>query len=370
LPGRAGLLLTGMLILSACATQQLEEFTPPPLQHSGPETEIADVDVLEVSPQMEEFLKRHILIYPDSSTRFDLLTQAVSSFGILDFHYDAAFTSTSAETFARHSGNCVGFANMMVALARRAGLKARYQEILRRPVWSSHEEDTVLLVKHINVLMDKRQYTYVVDASGIEFNPSSRRRTISDSYAKALYLNNIGAEALLKNDLPTAYAYMVKAIQTEPKATDPLVNLGVVYGRNDQLDDARLVFERVLQIDEYEYSALSNLYEIYLLQEDMEAVARLEPRVENYRMKNPYYLLKLSDEALEMNRYEESISLLKSAIKKKKDDHQLYFALAKSQYLSGNTSAAEDSLMRARRVAPGDMLAYYDRPLDELLAEK
>ncbi len=49
--------------------------------------------------------------------------------------------------------------------------------------------------------------------------PTSRRRIIDDSHAKALYLNNIAVESLLENDLPTAYAYMTSAIEAESVAT-------------------------------------------------------------------------------------------------------------------------------------------------------
>jgi tetratricopeptide (TPR) repeat protein len=103
---------------------------------------------------------------------------------------------------------------------------------------------------------------------------------------------------------------------------------------------------------------------------DVESAAGLAPRVEKYRRNNPYYLLKLSDEALELDQYEESISLLESAIRKKKNDHHLHFALAKTQYLSGETAAAENSLSRARELAPQDMLAIYSRPLNELVVEE
>jgi len=115
---------------------------------------------------------------------------------------------------------------------------------------------------------------------------------------------------------------------------------------------------------------LSNLYEVYIEQEDFESAAELETRVERYRSKNPYYLLKLSDEALELDQFEESISLLQRAIRKKNDDHKLHFALAKTQYLSGEVVEAESSLMRARELAPEDMVVYYDRPLGELVSEQ
>ena len=369
LPGRLILLLAGMLLLAACASQQISNLEPPPLLHAGPEVQVADVDVLAVSPAMEEFLERYILPYPNRHTRLTLLTNAVSTNGVLGFVYDDGLTLTSAEAFDTHAGNCIGFANMLVALARRAGLNAEYQEVFRQPEWYSRE-DTVLLVKHINVVLESAGYTYVMDVSGVRFSPNVRRRIINDDYAKALYLNNIGAESLIKNDLPTAYAYMAKAIKTEPVLADSWVNMGVVLGRNEQLDDAAFALRTALEIDSYEYAAASNLYEVYIAQGDLESAAQLEDKVEKYRRNNPYYLLQLSEEALVENRYEESIKLLQKAIKKKNNDHMLHFAMAKTQYLSGETEAAESSLSLARELAPENKLTYYDRPLGELVAEQ
>ena len=287
--------------------------------------------------------------------------------GNLGFEYDETRTMTASEAFETRSGNCVAFSNMIVALARRAGLGAEYQEVFLRPVWSDHLDDTVLLVKHVNVVVKSRRFSWAIDITGVKIHPNDPRRLIDDSYAKALYLNNIAVDALLRNDLPPAYAYMRSAIEANSEVVDPWVNLGVVYGRNDQLDDAVLAFRQALRIDRGNYSAMSNLYEVYLEQEKLVLAAELGPKVEKYRRNNPYYLLRLSDEALELEQYEESISLLQKAIKKKDNDHKLYFALAKTQYLSGQMTTAEKSLLRARELAPE---AYYDRPLGELVAEQ
>jgi len=369
LPGRAMLLLAGMLLLSACASPQLAKFTAPSLLHAGPEVQLADVDVLAVSPEMEEFLEQYILQYANSQTRLYLLGNSMTSTGVLGFEYDDSSTLTAAEAFESRTGNCIGFSNMMIALARQAGLKASYQEIIRRPVWSSRE-DTVLLLKHVNVVIESRNFDYVMDLSDLRVNQMTQRRIVDDSYAKALYLNNLGAEALFRNDLPTAYAYMKAAIAEDPKMTDAWVNMGVVLGRNEQLNDAAKVLQRALQIDPNQYSAMNNLYEIYVEQGDLLAAESLQTRVDRYRRANPYYLLHLSDEAVEQKQFEESISLLQRAIKKRDDDHVLHYALAKTQYLSGKKKAAKDSLGRARELAPENMLAYYARPLDELIAEE
>ena len=355
-------------MLSACASVQPVNVTPPPLHYTGPVVQIDDVDVLSVSPAMDEFLERYVLKYSNPQTRLEMLVTAVIKSGVLGFDYDGIRTMTASEAFKSRTGNCVAFSNLMVALARRAGLDARYQEVYISPQWSDFQDDTVLLLKHVNVVIESRSASWVVDVSTVEIRATDRRRIIKDSYAKALYLNNIAVEALLENDLPKAYAYMRRAIETDASVTDSWVNLGVIYGRNNQLHDAAFAFNRALQIDPNEYSAMSNLYELYIAQERYESAAALESRVERYRRKNPYYLLKLSDEALEQEQYKESISLLRKAIRKKEDDHKLHFALARTQYLSGELAEAESSLLRARELAPESMMAYYDRPLDELLA--
>ena len=247
--GGMKLLLAITFMLSGCAFQNPGKLTPPPLNNQGALVHVEDVDVLAVSPAMEEFLERYILKYSSSQTRLELLTSSVTNSGVLGFDYDESRTLTAAQAFEMRSGNCIGFANMMVALARQAGLKARYQEVFRRPEWSDHEDDTVLLVKHVNVVIETHRDIWVVDVSGIKISPTARRRLIDDSYAKALYLNNIAVDSLLENDLPTAYAYMYSAIDADYQATDPWVNMGVIYGRNDQLDDAVSAFNHALQID-------------------------------------------------------------------------------------------------------------------------
>ena len=368
---RAMLLLTATLILGACASQQVQQVSHPlpPLKHSGPDVQVGDIDLLAVTPAMDKFLEEHILTSTDKRTRKTLLLAAITKNGALEFKYDAALSLTAAEAFEQRAGNCIGFANMTIALARRAGLKAYYQQVSKQQDWS-RSADAVLLIKHINVVISYDLNTStVVDITGLNIGPNVRQWTVEDSYAKALYLNNIGVDAMLGSDLPTAYAYFHKAIDEQPELTDTWVNVGVAFGRNGQLNEAETAFQTALQIDQSEYAAMSNLYEVYIAQNELEAAAQLEKKVEKHRRGNPYYLLELSNEAVENQQFDEAISLLRRAIRKKDDDHLLHFALARTQYLSGEIKAAENSLFKARKVAPDNMLAVYDLPINELMVE-
>lgn len=367
-PGGALFLLVGMLMLSACATTTPNYIDPAPLQNLSAAPPVEDVDVLAVTPEMVAFLDRYVTPYSVPITRLRLLTLAVTSDGVLGFDYNEDNTLTAAEAFRTRSGNCIGFANMMIALARHVGLEASYQEIYRRPEWDSRD-DTLLLLKHINVVISSPRYSYVIDVSGVEIKKNERRRIVSDQYAKALYFNNLGADALIENELPEAWAYMTQAINTNPGLTDSWVNLGVVYGRNEQYADAVSSYKMALQYDGNTYSAMSNLYEIYLAQENIEDAELLQAKVERYREKNPFYLMVLSEESLEMGDFEESINLLERALKKKEDAYLLHYAMARTQYLYGDTEAAEISLLRVRELAPQDLVVHYDRPLKVIVLE-
>jgi Flp pilus assembly protein TadD len=354
--------------LAACSTAPVGPRTLPELRGAGPPVEIPETDILALSPEMQAFLDRFILPYEDPDTRLHLLGMAVGRAGVPGFSYDDHRTLTAAEAFAAGAGNCLSFANMLVALARHAGLEAQYQEVFLQREWSSHE-DTVLLAKHINVVVSGRHFRYVVDITGQKLDPDARHRILADAEARALFYNNMGVDALLARDLARAWAYTAKAIETAPDMASPWVNMGVVMSRNGQLEDAALAHRTALDIDPRETAALSNLYDIYLARGEEHSAGQVRERVEHYRRQNPYYLLKLSEEAIAATRYQDSLDLLRRAISKKQDDHLLHFALAKTQYLAGERVAAENSYQRARQLAPATALARYERPLPELVAE-
>lgn len=361
-------LLLAMVLLSGCATQRSVSEPLPPLTNQPEAVVIPAKDVLQLTPEMEVFLERYVLPYQNLQTRLDMLTIAITSGAILDFQYNETQTLTASQAFAARSGNCIGFANMMVALARRAGLGARFQEVRRMSEWSSRA-DTLLLVKHINVVVSGPNFSYVVDVSGLSFDNGEPRRLVTDSYAKALFHNNIGAEALLRDELGSAWSNLAAAARLRSGATDPWINLGVLYKRNGQPQAAEIAYRSALKINSRDYSAMNNLYELYLTEENLPAAAKLSGKVDRYRRKNPYYLMKLSELALLEGDYLYAVELMQKAIRKKDDDALLHFAMVKAQFLSGDLMAAENSLMLARDMAPESEAAFYDRPLSVLVME-
>lgn len=339
-----------VLLLGACANTTARTPRLPPLQDQ-PYFHVADLDVHAVSPAMEAFLQRYVSTANRLESRVWNLVWATTDRSVLPFKYTPNLTQTSVETFSSQAGNCLAFSNMLVAMARSQGLQAWYQEVEIPPNWSS-TNNTVLVNMHINVLVRGGDDEWVVDISGDNVNSPRKIRRISDRDALAQHYNNLGAEALIDEDLARAYGYYAKAIETVPNLPYLWSNLGVVYSRNGQNEDARQAYLKAMNIDPGHAVAASNLFLIYERQGDLDAARQLQARVDRHRRKNPYYLYQLSSQAAEQGRYEESTAMLQKAIKINETEYRFYYELARLQALGGDLKAAQLSLDRATELAP------------------
>jgi len=300
---------------------------------------------------MEAFTAQHTGAGDTRDQRAGTLIWALTNEFMYPFTYDPGLTLNSVETFERHAGNCLAFSSMLVAMARRAGLEAWYQEVEIPPQWQSVNR-TLLVSMHINVVLEGNRDQWVVDISGKDSSKGRKVKRISDAEAKAQYYNNLGADALTKDNLALAYAYFSKAIGTGPELAYLWSNLAVVYTRNDQAGDARKAYITALDIDGDNPVAANNLYMMYEREGNHGAAQKLLARVERHRRKNPYYLFHLSTLAYEEGRYVESREMLEKAIVLKDQEYRFHYELARLLAEEGNRDAAQASLDRALQLAP------------------
>jgi len=299
---------------------------------------------------MDAFVARYARSDREEQSRAWKLAYAALDPYILDFSYDPMVTLPADRAFRARRGNCLTFSSMFVAMARQAGLHAWYQEVEVAPKWSAVNE-TLLVSKHVNAVVSEYGLRYAVDVSRREPEGGERTRRLSDHEAKAQYFNNLGVDALVVENLPLAYAYFAKALETEPGLDYVWSNLGVVFRRNDQPQDAIFAYRVALRGNPEHAVALNNLHELYTEMGDLEAAAALEHRVERNRRRNPYYLLHLAEEADDAGRWDEAIELLDRAIRINDEEYRFYYALAHAQYHVGQVEAARESLEQGRRLA-------------------
>jgi len=340
------------LLLAGCANAPILR-TPVPQLSGYPEVDVPDVDLLRLSPAMHDFTTRYATENSDEAGKAWLLAYAALDPYLLDFEYDPMVTLPADEAFRAGRGNCLTFSSMFIAMARAAGLRAWYQEVIVPPEWSAVNE-TLLVSKHVNAVVAEWGSRYVIDVSRRKKTMLEETRRMSDAEALAQYYNNLGAEALIGGDLPTAHAYFRKSLQTLPALAYVWSNLGVVFRRNGQTSDAVLAYRSAIELDPGQSVALNNLHTLYTEEGNFEAAAEIEKRVERNRRNNPYYLHHLAEVANEEQRWSDAIDLLNHAIRLESNEYRFHYAMAQAQFFSGNPEVARASLERARELAPSD----------------
>ena len=340
------------MLLAACASAPPVQ-TPVPQLAGYPQVEIPEADLLRLSPAMREFTARYATRGSDDTGKAWMLAYASLDPYLLDFEYDPMVTLPADEAFRVGRGNCLTFSSMFIAMARDLGLRAWYQEVIVPPEWSAVNE-TLLVGKHVNAVVSEWGSRYVIDVSRRKKTALEETRRMSDEEALAQYYNNLGAEALLAKELPTAHAYFRKALEARPGLAYVWSNLGVVFRRNGQTADAIFSYQAAIEQDPSHEVALNNLHTLYTEEGDLEAAAAIEQRVQRNRRNNPYYLHHLAEIASEERRWSDAIELLNKAIRLESNEYRFHFALAQAQYFSGNPEIARASLERARELAPAE----------------
>ena len=340
------------LLLAGCATAPLVRTPVPPLA-GYPEVEVPDVDLLRLTPAMREFTSRYATGDSGDAGKAWMLAYAALDPYLLDFEYDSMVTLPADEAFRLGRGNCLTFSSMFIAMARDAGLRAWYQEVIVPPEWSEVNE-TLLVSKHVNAVVAEWGSRYVIDVSRRKKTVLEETRRMSDEEALAQYYNNLGAEALVGQNLAAAHAYFSKALEAHPGLPYVWSNLGVVFRRNGQGVDAIFAYQAAIEQDPSHEVALNNLHTLYTEEGNLEAAAAIEQRVERNRRNNPYYLHHLAEIATEERRWSDAIDLLDHAIRLESNEYRFHYAMAQAQHFSGNPEEARASLERARELAPAE----------------
>lgn len=330
---------------------------------------VADTDVLALTEGMKAFVEREVMKYSSRTRRLKALNEALFDPRKLALVYDGNETRTASQVFQTSTGDCLSFANLFVAMARYAGLEARYQNVDIPLDWDRGAYVTVLN-KHINVFgYINSGESYTVDILPYRVNVKVDASLVSDDSARAQYFNNKGVEFFQKGNGKEALRYFKRAVLIDADIGFIWSNAGIVYSHAGRYETAELFFKKALLLDLYDLSAMSNLASLYKKIGNETKALHYTRKVRSYRWRNPYYRYALGVGAYERGDYQLAAAHLKYAAKKKSDEYIFHLDLAKAYYRLGKYSKAEQNYQKARKVAPEDKKMIYQIPLERLLAE-
>lgn len=127
-----------VFLLGACSMQPPKErsarYQPAELLNAdrfGLEPALLEpVDLLALNEDMKAFVRDRIPAGLGDQQKVEAILAAILEEG-LALNYDNFKTPTAQQAFYTRADNCMSFTNLFVALAREAGVKARYQHKLQ-----------------------------------------------------------------------------------------------------------------------------------------------------------------------------------------------------------------------------------------------
>ncbi len=287
----------------------------------------------------------------DPISRLTRLREAMQQRGLFAIVYSGSSTRTAREVFHDRQGNCLSFTMLFVALARAAGLEARYQ-LVDVPRTFNSEGGVLIVDTHVNAaVLAPFGRKFYVDFNTANFREKYPIHAVSDRYALALFYNNLGAEALVRQDYPLSFAMLRESARTHADIPGTWVNLGVLYARHGFHEQAEVAELRALAADPGEHSALANLVAIYSALGETELADEYRQRIRRYRDVNPYYHFGVAQAAYDQKRFDDALISLRSAIRLKRDDDEFYMLQGRVFAQIGRPDRATASFARAKELA-------------------
>ncbi|HEY6529272.1 MAG TPA: hypothetical protein VIZ65_11305 [Cellvibrionaceae bacterium] len=280
------------------------------------------------------------------------LHQLLYSPGGFNIVYNNQRTKTATETFSTRSGNCLSLAALYIASARYLNMEAHFQAVEIPFQWLQRDKTTYYL-GHVNALVKfghNRVTAEFLGAFTAEESAKFNSTQMSDNEALARYYNNLGVEAMVRDEWSSAYEYLQASIAQNKKYADAWVNLGVWYKSQQNFLEAEKAYLSAVEINDKNTSALSNLFVLYQAQGRDTLASEAADKLHKHRLHNPYYLASLAERALQKKDYEASIGFLKKALKKQEEGH-FYQLLGQAYFGIGQASKAQEALERSVQLA-------------------
>lgn len=316
--------------------------------------------IYAIDEEMNDFIHSSLMHEKDPYNRARLLLKKLFYRSPEKLRYQNGANLTAQQAFHQNTANCLSLTILAYTLANEANLNIKFQEVLIPEYWI-REGSYNMLTGHVNlkVVGDLRTQYKVIwgrKETVIDFDPYSVKKhfpknVISRNRVTAMFYNNKGAQALVRNDFDLAYVYFKASIQQEPDFSPVWGNLGLLYKKIGLIGYAEQAYLKSVDINYKNYNAWNNLAILVSEQSRHEEAKKIYSYIHRARMKNPYYHGLLGEEAYYNGDYETAISHFKKAKSMSGKEHEFYFGLAKSFYKLGDYKKSEYFLLKAKRYA-------------------
>lgn len=285
-------------------------------------------------------------------------------FGWVNLEYALTPTRTATETFDARLGNCLSFVNLFVAVGRERRLNPFFVEVEDYQRWN-YQEGVVISRGHIvgGMYVNGEMATY----DFLPYRPKSYRdfEPITDLAATGHYYNNLGAEALMANELDAAEKWLNIAVRLTPDFDKAINNRGVLLLRRSRVEEAARVYEEGLDLHPQSVPLMTNLVRAYQLLGMHDRAGVLLDTLEELNLASPFFYIYRGDAALAAGDSVLALDYMRRALRADPELPEVHVGLVRVYLSTGKMREARHHVERALRLdATHDEARKYAALLD------
>ncbi|MFT3773272.1 MAG: tetratricopeptide repeat protein [Minicystis sp.] len=311
------------------------------------------VDPLQLDPGT---LREVESVIPDKATpalRLRSLLSFLNDRGYLNFQYTPGRSLTARDAARERRGDCMAYAHLFTALARRLGLDTYFVHVTE--VRNYYEQAGWFFVSsHVAVGHGKGPNALVLDLTReITDWKLAFYEPIDDGAALALYYNNVAVDAMTSGRYREAEKIFRFFLKREPGVVELYNNLGVLLNRRARPAEALAVLnDGIRRFPRYE-PLFTNAIRSARALERPDLEAWYEARGQAISHDDPYFLFARALSFYEREKFTLAASTFARAAEAKPDSAVILAWLARSYLSAGRRREGVEAFTRAQRLAPG-----------------
>jgi len=313
-------------------------------------------EVFKLDDDMRAMVQAKLINNLTASQKAKVLLEHLFDEENISLNYEGNANVTAIQAYRSKSANCMSLTIMAYALAKEAGMNISFQEVDVPEYWVRNGQYS-LLTGHVNLIVKEndgvnRRVVWGERSTQIDFDPFVAKKHFPSHIIKkhtllAMFYNNKGAEALVNNDLTTAYQYIKAATQTDPLFASAWGNLGILYKLSNNYDIAESAYRHAVSLKPNNLTSLGNLALLLNKQGRVDEAKPIDEYIFKRRIKNPYYHALLANEAFFNKSYQQALQHYKKAISLDDEQHEFYFGLAKTYFKQDRLRLAKRAMSKA-----------------------
>ncbi len=309
---------TASAIVLAALTAAALVAPPARGQDSAPPSSSAVIVPFAIESDAAGWVRRAVPPHLSPVEKLRRLSRLLSPAGARPIAEDLERTLTAGEVFRDRRANCVGYANLFVALSRELGVTTYFALVEELPGARARlRPDDGLAVRegHLAAAWGAAGDMLVFDLGGESDGRRLRARPIDDLTAIAVYYSNRGIEMLLDGRAADAAAWLRTAAELEPLALPSTwINLGVALRRAGDFEAADDAYQRALELDPAAGAAYRNLAALLVLRGRAREAADLLATAAELARLDSLAALRLARERLLAGQLQEARGLYRRAL--------------------------------------------------------